>query len=533
MRNLELPGRSPVHATGGMAATSHPLATATALDVLRSGGNAMDAAVAACAVQGVVEPQSTGIGGDCFVLYAPQGGNEGGGEIVAYNGSGRAPAKATPDWFAEHGVGAITEHSPHAVTVPGAVDAWCRLLEDHGTRSIGDVLEYAIHYARDGYPVHDRVATDWKRCEAMLAKDPSAKRLYLPGGKAPEPGALQRQEAMAATLERIAAEGRDGFYRGAVAEDIVGHLQALGGAHALEDFANAAGEYVTPIKTSYRGHDVYECPPNGQGVIALLMLNILADMGLDKLDPLSPERLHLFIEAGRLAYAERNALVGDPAQVEVPVDELLSDGHAAQLRDKIDPEKATAGLPAEPPPGADTVYLCVVDKDRNAVSLINSLFLSFGSGLVGPESGVILQNRGLSFNLEPSHPNCVQPGKRPMHTIIPGMLVRGGRAVMPFGVMGGHYQAFGHAYFLTNLFEHGMDLQEAMDLPRLFPAVSGPVEIESGMPADVVEALQGMGHETAGPAKPIGGAQAIHIDWDEGVLTGASDPRKDGSALGY
>ncbi|NQU61567.1 MAG: gamma-glutamyltransferase [Rhodospirillales bacterium] len=529
MRNLELPGRSPVRAAGGLAATSHPLATSAAVDVLRAGGNTMDAAIAAVAVQSVVEPQSTGIGGDCFMLYAPKGS----GDIIAYNGSGRAPGRATPDWFQDKGVRKITEHSPHAVTIPGAIDAWCRLLDDHGTKSIGDMLQYAIHYARDGFPVHDRVATDWKRCEGMLGQDPSAKRIYLPGGKAPEAGSLHRQTELAATLETIAREGRDGFYKGAVAEDIVGHLQSLGGAHTLDDFANAKGEYVDPIKTTYKGFEVHECPPNGQGIIALLMLNILGEMGLDKFAALSPERLHLFIEAGRLAYAERDALIGDPAQVNVPVEEILSDGHAAQLRAKIDPDKATAERPPENPPGADTVYLCVVDKDRNAVSFINSLFQSFGSGLVGPKSGVILQNRGISFNLDPSHPNCVQPGKRPMHTIIPGMLTKDGRAVMPFGVMGGQYQAFGHAYFLTNLFEHGLDLQEAMDLPRLFPNSGGPVDVESGMPEDTIKALHARGHKTAPPAKPIGGAQAIWIDWQTGVLTGASEPRKDGCALGY
>lgn len=493
----------------------------------------MDAAVAACAVQGVVEPQSTGIGGDCFVLYAPSDGNGGSGDIIAYNGSGRAPGAATPEWFADQGVNEIDLHSPHAVTVPGAIDAWCRLLDDHGTRSIGDALQYAIHYAREGYPVHDRIASDWKRCEQMLTKDPTAKRIYLTDGGAPKTGSLQRQTDLAATLEVIAAEGRDGFYKGAVAEDIVGHLKSLGGAHELEDFANAAGEYVDPIKTSYRDHEVYECPPNGQGVAALLLLNILAEMGLEKLEPLSPERLHLTIEAGRLAYRERNALVSDPGQVEVPVDQLLSAEHAAQLRGQIDPAKATVNPASTGLPGGDTVYLCVVDKDRNAVSFINSLFHSFGSGLVAPKSGVILQNRGASFNLDPTHSNCIQPGKRPMHTIIPGMLVQDGRAVMPFGVMGGQYQAFGHAYFLNNLFEYGLDLQESMDLPRLFPNVGGPVDIESGMPADVVKALQDMGHSIGAPAKPIGGSQAISIDWDEGVLTGASEPRKDGCAIGY
>jgi gamma-glutamyltranspeptidase/glutathione hydrolase len=264
-----------------------------------------------------------------------------------------------------------------------------------------------------------------------------------------------------------------------------------------------------------------------------MMLNILAEMGLDKLGPLSPERLHLFIEAGRLAYADRNALVSDPDQVNVPVEKLLSADYAAQLRGRIDPAKATVDPASTGLPGGDTVYLTVVDKDRNAVSFINSLFESFGSGLVAPKTGVVLQNRGLSFNLDPTHPNCIQPLKRPMHTIIPAMLVKDGRAVMPFGVMGGQYQSFGHAYFLTNLFEYGLDLQEAMDLPRLFPNVGAPVDIENSMPADTVKALQDMGHKTSVPDKPIGGAQAIQINWDEGVLTGASEPRKDGCAIGY
>ena len=290
---------------------------------------------------------------------------------------------------------------------------------------------------------------------------------------------------------------------------------------------------MDPIKASYRGHDVYQCPPNGQGVIALLLLNILGPMGLDKLDPLSPERLHLCIEASRLAYAERDAVVSDPDQVEVPVEKLLSAEFAAELRGRIISTQAMDAPPPAALPAASTVYLCVVDKDRNAVSFINSLFEAFGSGLVGPESGVLLQNRGFSFNLEKGHANCIAANKRPMHTIIPGMVVKDAKTVMPFGVMGGQYQAFGHMYFLTNLFEHGLDLQEAMDLPRLFPALDGPVEIESGMPADTVAGLEAMGHKTAATAKPIGGAQAIRIDWDEGVLTGASEPRKDGQALGY
>ncbi len=528
MRNLELPGRSPVRATGGMAATSHPLSTQAALDVLKSGGNAMDAAVTAVAVQCVVEPQSTGIGGDCFVLYAPKGS----ADIIAYNGSGGAPQASTPEWFKGQGISEIGEHTPHAVTIPGAIDAWCTLLADHGTISIADALQPAISYARGGFPVHDRVARDWATCTEMLGKDPGTARIYLKDGKPYVSGDIHKQPELAETLEAIATEGKDGFYQGRVAADIVGHLQSLGGCHTLDDFAKAAGQYVDPIKTSYKGYEVHECPPNGQGIAALLLLNIISEMGLDKMNPLSPERLHLFIEAGRMAYAERNACVSDPDQIDVPVDTLLSAGFAARLRDKITPGQVMEAPVAEIH-GGDTVYLCVVDKDGNAVSFINSLFQSFGSGIVGPKSGVILQNRGLSFNLDPTHANCIQPGKRPMHTIIPGMVTRDSHAVMPFGVMGGQYQAFGHAYFLSNLFDCGMDLQEAMDLPRLFPAVSGPVEVESGMPKDVIKTLQGYGHKTVAPAKPIGGSQAIWIDRETGVLTGASDPRKDGHAAGY
>ncbi|MBI2977566.1 MAG: gamma-glutamyltransferase, partial [Rhodospirillales bacterium] len=328
MRNFELPGRSPVHATSGMVATSHPLATLAAINVLQSGGNAMDAAVAAVAVQSVVEPQATGIGGDCFVLYAPKGK----GDIVAFNGSGRAPKAATPEWFANNGVEAIGEHSPHAVTVPGAVDAWCRLIRDHGTKSIGELLQPAIRYARDGYPVHSRVACDWKKNMPTLAADPGSGRIYLPGGKPPTIGSLHRLPELAKTLEAIASNGRDAFYQGAVAEDIVKRLRNLGGLHTLDDFAETAGEYVEPINTSYRGFDVYECPPNGQGIVALMMLNILAEAGLDRFEPLAPERLHLMIEAARLAYAERDAVVGDPRHAEVPVKRLLSADFAAGLR---------------------------------------------------------------------------------------------------------------------------------------------------------------------------------------------------------
>jgi gamma-glutamyltranspeptidase/glutathione hydrolase len=530
MRNLELPGRSPVRALNGMAATSHPLATMTALRVLQDGGNAMDAAVAACAVQCVVEPQSTGIGGDCFVLYAPKGRDE----VIAFNGSGRAPAAAGEGWFAERGITAIDEFSPHAVTVPGAVDAWARLAADHGSRSLGELLQPAIGFARDGYPINERVALDWAGVTEVLGRDQTARRIFLPGGRSPAVGSVHRQPELAETLAMIAEQGREGFYEGAIAEDIVGYLQGLGGLHTLDDFAEATGEYVTPIKTDYRGHRVYECPPNGQGVTALIMLNILSGFDLGRLDPLSAERLHLEIEATRLAYQDRNSFVADPGQAEVPVEWLLSEGHAAELRGAIREDRALTELPPTALPAhADTVYLCVVDRERNAVSFINSLFHSFGSGLVSPNTGVTLHNRGSSFLIEPGHPNCIAPRKRPLHTIIPGMLAKDGRVAMPFGVMGGHYQAVGHSHFLTNVIDFGLDVQSAIDQPRAFAEPEGPVAVEGGVPPGCVERLRALGHETCAAEKPIGGGQAIRIDWENGVLTGGSDPRKDGCALGY
>ncbi len=530
MRNLQLPGRSPVHGLGGMAATSQPLASLAAITMLQSGGNAVDAAVAAVAVQCVIEPQSTGIGGDCFALISPKGSTE----PIAYNGSGRAPAAATAKWYADHGIQEIDSHTPHAVTVPGAIDAWARLVADHGSKSLGEVLQPAIAFARNGFAVSSRIASDWWGAADTLAHDPNATRMFLADGKTPRVGGRHRFPELADTLEIIAAHGRDGFYTGPVAEDIVGHLRSLGGLHTMDDFAEAAGEYVTPIKTEYAGFEVWECPPNGQGVAALEILNILGNFDLSGLAPLSAERLHLEIEAVRLAYQDRDNLLADPTMADVPVDWLLSADHAAERAQAISPDRAMGPLPpSEFPEHADTVYLCVVDGDGMAVSLINSIFKSFGSGIVGPKSGVILHNRGAGFVLDPSHPNCIAGAKRPMHTLIPGMAAKDGRAVMPFGVMGGQYQAAGHAHFLSNLWDFGLDLQESLDLPRLFPLIENYVEVEAGMPPDTLQGLEKRGHRLIGADKPIGGGQAIWIDHGNGVLTGASDPRKDGAAIGY
>jgi len=531
MRDFHLPGRSPAYATHGMAATSMPAATLTALDVLRSGGNALDAAVAAVAVQCVIEPQSTGIGGDCFCLYAPAGT----GQPIALNGSGRAPAAASIDFFESRGLTTLEDISAHTVTVPGAVAAWEKLLGAHGTKSLAELLQPAIRFAEDGWPVHPRVASDWVAAVDKLRR--TGAEAFLPGGKAPAPGHLFRQPALAETFRAIAKAGARAFYEGAIAADMVATLRAHGGLHTEADFAEglAGPEFVQPIHAPWREYEIWQCPPNGSGLLVLMLMGILGGFATASDGPLGPLRLHRHIEAARLVFRDRDAFLGDPAQADVPVARLTSQKYLAGLRRLIDDSRALARLPAAGemllPAHRDTVYLCVVDRDGNACSFINSLYNSFGSGILAERSGVMLHNRGFAFRLERGHPNCIAPRKRPMHTIIPGMLTKGGQAVMPFGVMGGHFQPMGQSLFLTNMVEYGLDIQEALDLPRLFP-FAGKVEVERGIPAEVAERLARMGHEIVPEEKPHGGGQAIWID-ARGFLVGGSDPRKDGMALGY
>ncbi len=531
MRNLELPGRSPVIAQKGVAATSHYLATETAISVLRDGGNAMDAAIAACAVQCVVEPESTGIGGDCFCLYAPKGASV----PVAFNGSGRAPAAATAEWYADQGITSIERQSSHAVTVPGAVDAWHQLLRDHGTMSMADILAPAIELARGGYPVGARVSADFAFNFELLKGCPNASRRFQPDGVPIPMGDVHHQPELADTLETISEAGRDGFYTGAVARDIVDFLQSRGGLHTMDDFASMAGEYVTPITAQYRGLDVFQCPPNGQGVIALMLLKLMERFKRAGDTPINVARIHQEIEAGRLCYHQRDAWLADPAQSGVPVDWLLSDENIDALFRAIRPDAVIADLPDfRPPDHRHTVYITVVDKDRNACSFINTLFDNFGTGWMAPKSGVFLHNRGQGFTLEAGHPNCIAPGKRPLHTIIPGMIMEAGKPVMSYGVMGGHYQAFGHMQILSRHLDYGLDVQEAQDLPRFFPNIAtGNVEVEGAIPPDVLDGLRALGHSIVPTPRPIGGSQAIWIDHGRGTLTGGSDPRKDGCAIGY
>jgi gamma-glutamyltranspeptidase/glutathione hydrolase len=522
MRDFHLPGRSAVYAANGMAATSHPLASAVAIDILKQGGNAVDAAIGAALILGICEPQMTGIGGDCFILLKPAGSEE----VLALNGSGRAPAAASAERLRAAGHASVPLRGIEAVTLPGAVDAFCRLSEAHGRLGLAAALAPAIRYAEEGVPVAPRVAFDWAGDAACLQG--AARDHYLIQGEAPRLGQIFRAPGQAEVLRRIAAQGRKGFYEGEVAEDMLTSLRALGGLHTAEDLAAVEATWGAPVAGDYAGHDLLEHPPNGQGATAILMLNILKLFDLAALDPFGPDRAHLEAEAAKLAYDARNRFI---AETSPRLDHMLAPETAQSLAALIDPKRAMASpAPLTEAVHRDTVLLTVVDRDGMAISLIYSIFWGFGSGLASTKFGINFQNRGAGFTLTPGHPNVLGPAKRPMHTIIPAMLRHQGKVRMPFGVMGGAYQPCGHARLVTNLLTYDMDLQSAMDGPRSFAAQT--LEVERGYSEATRARLAEMGHEVTVPDEPLGGAQGIWID-ETGVLIGASDPRKDGCALGY
>ncbi|WP_299814378.1 gamma-glutamyltransferase family protein [uncultured Jannaschia sp.] len=525
MRDFHIPGRSPVYATEGMCATSHPLAAKIAVDTLARGGNAVDAAIAGAVLLGLCEPQMTGLGGDCFVLLKSAGAED----VVALNGSGRAPAGASAAALREAGHATIPLRSVHSVTLPGAVDAFCTLSERYGALGIGDTLGPVIPYFERGVPVAPRVAFDW--AASFDALQGGARSTYAVDGTAPGAGTRFALPGQAEVLRRIAAEGRDGFYAGEVAEDMVAALQAAGGTCTAEEFAGVASDWVEPISGSYRGLDLIEHPPNGQGATAILMANILANFDVAAMDPFGAERAHLEAEAAKLAYDARNRFIADPDHT-ARLDAMLSLDMAARLAGLIDPLRAMPSAAAlTEAVHKDTIYITVIDRDRMAVSLIYSIFHAFGSGIASDKFGLLLHNRGAGFTLAEGHPNELAPGKRPMHTIIPGMLRENGQVTTPFGVMGGAYQSAGHARFVSNLRDFGMDPQTAIDAPRAF-SDAGVMKVERGYSDAVRAELAEMGHDVRVPDEPIGGAQAIRID-ASGYLEGASDPRKDGCALGY
>jgi gamma-glutamyltranspeptidase/glutathione hydrolase len=525
MRDFHLPGRSAVYASNGMCATSHPLGAQAAISILKQGGNAMDAAIAGAVLLGICEPQMTGIGGDCFVLYNRAGETK----IRALNGSGRAPAGADAATLRAAGHAKVPENGPEAVTVPGAIDAFCHLSDTEGKIGLDSILAPAIHYAETGVPVAPRVAFDWQRDSAVLQG--AAREAYLVGGKAPRPGQVFRAPGQAEVLRRIARDGRDAFYSGEIAEDMIAALTALGGTHTPDDFAATAATPVEPISGPYKGLELFEHPPNGQGATANLLLNILSHFDLAGMDPFGTQRAHIEAEATKLAYDARNRFIADPDHT-TRLAHMLAPETAEALAALIDPKRAMAdAAPLTEAVHKDTIYITVVDKDRMAVSLIYSIFHGFGSGIASEKFGILLQNRGAGFTLKEGHPNEMKGGKRPMHTIIPGMLFENGRVTVPFGVMGGAYQSTGHARFVTNLQDYGMELQEALDAPRAF-SDAGVMKVERGYSDKVRAELAEMGHNVTIPDVALGGAQAIRIG-EDGILQGASDPRKDGCALGY
>ncbi|MBP0481555.1 gamma-glutamyltransferase family protein [Sagittula salina] len=525
MRDFHIPGRSAVLATNGLCATSHPLAASAAIDILRRGGNAMDAAIAGAVILGCAEPAMTGIGGDCFALVSPAGSEE----VHAVNGSGRAPAAHNAADLRAEGHATVPLDSAHAVTVPGAVDAFCAMSDRWGKLGLADSLAPAIQYMEDGIPVAARVAFDYAQKHDVLQG--RARDHFLPWGRAPKVGDSLALPGQAEVLRRVARDGRKGFYEGEVAEDMVASLNALGGRHSLEDFATTQTSFGEPLSGQYKGRELLEHPPNGQGITAHLMLNILSHFDIANMDPFGADRAHVEAEAAKLAYDARNRFLSDPEHM-TRLDHLRSPETAAKMAALIDMKRAMPSATSlSEAVHKDTIYLTVVDRDRMAVSLIYSIFHGFGSGLASDRFGILFQNRGAGFSLTEGHANEMAGGKRPMHTIIPAMVRDGGRVTMPFGVMGGQYQPNGHARVLSNMTDFGMDPQTALDAPRSF-AEGATLQLERGYAPEVAAELAERGHAVETPETPIGGAQAIVIH-GSGVLEGASDPRKDGCALGY
>ena len=525
--------RSAVMSTRGIVATSQPLAAQAGVGMLRQGGNAVDAAIATAAALNVVEPMSTGLGGDAFALVYLNKSNE----LKALNASGRAPGAASLAALQKLGYRQMPETGIHTVTVPGTLDGWCTLLDSHGTMSLSRVLAPAIALAENGFPVTEVISHTWQKNRAKLQLDASAARTYLPEGRAPAPGEIFVQPDLARTLKKIARGGRDVFYQGEIAEAIVACSRENGGLIALPDLRDHTSTWVTPISTGYRGYDVYECPPNGQGVVVLLALNILEGYDLKSLGHNSPEYLHLLIEAVKLGFADAGRYVADPDFADIPLEKLLTGSYAGRRRKLINRDKAMPRTEAgNPGPEGDTVYLAVTDGEGNSVSFINSLYQAFGSGMVVAGTGICLQNRGSLFSLEAGHPNCIAPRKRPYNTIIPGMVFQDGNLFLTFGVMGGFMQPPGQVQVLLNIIDFGMDVQTALDAPRFRYLQGNECALEPAIPPGVLRELAKKGHRIVELDDPysqqFGGGQAIMINPASGVLIAGSDPRKDGGAIG-
>jgi gamma-glutamyltranspeptidase/glutathione hydrolase len=536
--------RSVVIAKHGIVATSQPLAAQAGLDVLKRGGTAADAAIAASAVMGVVEPMSCGIGGDVFVIYWDAKTQK----LYGLNGSGRSPHALTRQVFADKGLDQIPEEGPLSWSVPGCVSGWDALYQRFGSLPFAELLAPAIEQAEEGFPVTEVIAGYWKGAEKSLQKWPESAATFLVDGRAPAEGEVFKNPRLARTLREIAEGGGDAFYRGRNAAEVVRFSEANGGYFSVRDFAEHASEWVDPVSTTYRGYHVWELPPNGQGIAALQMLNSLEPYDVRSMGPASADWFHLFVEAKKLAFADRARFYADPHGQDLPTAELISKEYARRRGERIDMQRAATDVPHGDPRLAhgDTIYLTVVDKDRNCCSFIQSNYFGFGSQVVPGDVGYAMQNRGALFALDDEHPNRLQPHKRPFHTIIPAMVTKGDRPVFCYGVMGGDMQPQGHVQVLVNILDFGMNLQQAGDAARLRHLGSatptgiaadggGTVSVESSVPGEVVEELRRRGHdvEVARDGGEFGGYQGIWIDWDNGVLHGATEPRKDGAAVGY
>ena len=536
--------RSEVYAPHAMAATSHPLATQVALDVMKAGGSAVDAAIAANAALGLMEPTGNGIGGDLFaIVWDPKAQR-----LHGYNGSGRSPKSLTLAEFQRRGLKEIPAHGPLPVTVPGTVDGWFALHERFGKRTMAENLAPAIAYARDGHPVHEVIAYYWDRSVPRLSKWPGFSEQFTIDGRAPRTGETWKNPHLANTLQRIADGGRDAFYKGDIARTIDAYFQANDGFLSFDDLAAHRGEWIEPVSTSYRGYDVWELPPSGQGIAALQILNLLEPYDLKAYGFGSPEHVHLFTEAKKLAFADRAASYADPDFYRTPVERLISKGYARERGRMISMDRAMqAAEPGVIPQlnEGDTIYLTTADADGMMVSLIQSNYRGMGSGMAPPGLGFILQDRGEQFVLKAGHPNSFAPGKRPFHTIIPAFVTKGGKPWLSFGLMGGAMQPQGHVQILLNLIDFGMNLQEAGDAPRIQhdgstePAGQatamtdgGELDLESGFPYETVRALMRKGHSVRFADGPYGGYQAIMVN-PQGGYVGASESRKDGQAAGY
>jgi len=535
--------RSVVLARHGMVATSHPEASEAGLRILQNGGNAADAAIAANAMLGVVEPMSCGIGGDLFVIYWDHKSQR----LYGLNASGRSPRAASRPKMTELGVTSIPTSGPLSWSVPGCVNGWEALRSRFGTKPLAELLADSITTSNDGFPVTEIIAASWQGSAASLARTPDAAATYLiDNDRAPRFGEVFKNPRLAATYRKIAAGGAAAFYRGDIADRIVAYSQRQGGLFSQEDFADDKPDWIDPVSTNYRGYDAWELPPNGQGIAALQILNLLEPHDLKAWGPSHPEYLHRLIEAKKLAFADRARFYADPQMADVPVQQLISKEYALRQGSRIQANRAADDVPPGDPrlQHGDTIYLTVVDKDRNCCSLIQSLYFGFGSQLVPGDVGFALQNRGTLFAMDEHHPNRLEPGKRPFHTIIPAFVTRQGKPWFSFGVMGGDMQPQGHVQILVNLIDFGMNVQAAGDAARIqhigsatptgeAAKGSGTVLVESGISDGTIAALRAKGHEVLRAKGSFGGYQGILLDLDQGVLQGASESRKDGQAVGY